>query len=298
MTVPEEAPRGMAVPETPSAKEREGHELTHVPSQSWCSVCARATGVDARHLRRLAGERAEDQGVDHLPVIQFDYVHVSSGDSRGQQVKMRKHWRWHFVCDERERCRRQVRDFFCGVVLERTGVHTVSMQDRSRASDQNTRGCCHQMFGDDRAVEQVLPEETIPESHASLGALEGWHFCRDTSELCDWTLRGETWVSRWCYAAVVTVACESRVLAAERISEETDGATASENLKRVSCKKSLLQFGERWHWLEAERITHKYDPRWGIGVSLGRHTASAHLIGTLRGVIQARTVRRLTREQR
>ena len=88
MTVPEEAPRGMAVPETPSAKEREGHELTHVPSQPWCSVCVRATGVDARHLRRLAGERAEDQGVDHLPVIQFDYVHVSSGDARGQQVKM------------------------------------------------------------------------------------------------------------------------------------------------------------------------------------------------------------------
>ena len=36
MTVPE-APRGMAVPETTSAKEREGPELTHVPSQPWCS---------------------------------------------------------------------------------------------------------------------------------------------------------------------------------------------------------------------------------------------------------------------
>ena len=69
MSVPEEAPRGMAVPETPSAKEREGHELTHVPSQPWCSVCVRANGVDARHLRRPAGRRAEDQGVDHLPVI-------------------------------------------------------------------------------------------------------------------------------------------------------------------------------------------------------------------------------------
>ena len=35
---------GMAVPETPSAKEREGHELTHVPSQPLCSVCVRAKG--------------------------------------------------------------------------------------------------------------------------------------------------------------------------------------------------------------------------------------------------------------
>ena len=30
-------------------------------------------------------------------------------------------------------------------------------------------------LSDDRAVEQILPGETIPESHASLGALEGWH---------------------------------------------------------------------------------------------------------------------------
>ena len=68
------------------------------------------------------------------------------------------------------------------------------------------------------------------------------------------------------------------------------GATAFENLKRVSYKKPLLQFGERCHWLEAERITHKHDSRWGIGVWLGRHTASdAHLIGTPGGVIQART---------
>ena len=30
-------------------------------------------------------------------------------------------------------------------------------------------------LSDVRAVEQVLPEETIPEGHASLGGLEGWH---------------------------------------------------------------------------------------------------------------------------
>ena len=60
-----------------------------------------------------------------------------------------------------------------------------------------------------------------------------------------------------------------------------------------------MQFAERSHWLEAERITHKYDPRWETGVWLGRHSASdAHLIGTPGGVPQVRTVRRLTREQR
>ena len=55
MSAPDATPRRMAVPETPSAKDREGHELTHLPTQSWCSVCLRVKGVDERHLRRPAG---------------------------------------------------------------------------------------------------------------------------------------------------------------------------------------------------------------------------------------------------
>ena len=305
VTVSDEVPRGMAVPETPSAKEREGHELTHVPSQPWCSVCVRAKGVDMRHLRKPAGRRAEDQGVDHLSVIQFDYAYVSSGDARGQQVKMRT------------------------ILDTSTGYGTACVIDVKGAGDKYatssavsflkelgyTRFRCRtdpepaikshvdnviKCLADDRVVEQVLPEETIPESHASLGALEGWHGLLqgqiralrldveerlgsvvDTTHQClPWLVRHASWLLN-------------------RFQRRQNGATAFENLKRVSYNKPLLQFGERCHWLEAERITHKFDPRWGIGVWLGRHTASdAHLIGTPGGVIQVRTVRRLTREQR
>ena len=38
---------------------------------------------------RPTGKLADHHGVDHLPVIQFDYAYVSSGDASGQQVKMR-----------------------------------------------------------------------------------------------------------------------------------------------------------------------------------------------------------------
>ena len=44
-----------AVPETPSDKDGEAHELTHLSTQPWCSVCVcvcvRAKGVDELHLR-------------------------------------------------------------------------------------------------------------------------------------------------------------------------------------------------------------------------------------------------------
>ena len=73
--------------------------------------------------------------MDHLPIIQFDYAYVSSGDARGQQVKMRtildtSTGYGYSVCDRRERCWRQVCNFFCCVVLERTGVHTVSLAEQ------------------------------------------------------------------------------------------------------------------------------------------------------------------------
>ena len=51
-------------------------------------MCVRAKGVDERHLRRPAGERAEAQGMDLLPVIQFDYAYLSSVNEKGEQVRM------------------------------------------------------------------------------------------------------------------------------------------------------------------------------------------------------------------
>ena len=124
-------------------------------------------------------------------------------------------------------------------------------------------------LSDDRAVEQILPEETIPESHASLGALEGWH------NLLQEQIRALRLDVEDRFGSIVGVTHQCVLL------------------------NPVMQFGERCHWLEAERITYKYDPRWGTGVWLERYSASdAHLIGTLSGVIQVRTARRLTREQR
>ena len=137
-------------------------------------------------------------------------------------------------------------------------------------------------LSDDRAVEQILPEEKIPESHASLGAIRALRLDVEdrfgsivgvTHQCVPWVVRHATWLLN-------------------RFQRRQNGATAFENLKGVSYKKPLMQFGERRHWLEAERITHKYDPRWGTGVWLGRHSASdAHLIGPPGGVMQVRTVR-------
>ena len=113
-------------------------------------------------------------------------------------------------------------------------------------------------LSDDRAVEQILPEETIPESHASLGALEGMaqSSARTYSSVAT-RRRRSIWVNRRCYSSVHAVACETRHLAVDQISAQTEWCDRVRKSERcVIQKKPLMQFGERCHRLEAERITH------------------------------------------
>ena len=243
--------------ETPSAKDREGHELTHLPTQPWCTTRVRAKGVDERHLRRPAGERAEDQGVDHMRVIQCDYSHLSSVNAKGQQVRMRT------ILDTSTGC-----GTACVIDVKGAGdKYAISSPVTFLQELGYTRFRCRtdpepaikahadaviKCLADDRAVEQVLPEERSPESHASLGALEGWHSLLQgqiralrldieerfgtivgvTHQCVPWLVRHATWLLN-------------------RFQRRQNGATAFGNLNRVSYKKKpLTQFRERCHCLE------------------------------------------------
>ena len=84
MPEPDVVPRGVAVPETPSDKDRETSLHAAVVQRVYSSQ-----RVDERHLRRPAGERSEAQGVDHMRVIQFDNAYLSSVNEKKEQVRMR-----------------------------------------------------------------------------------------------------------------------------------------------------------------------------------------------------------------
>ena len=143
---PDVVPKGVAVPETPSEKDREAHELTHLTTQPWCSVCVRAKGVDERHLRRPAGERAETQGM----------------------------------------------------------VDSVI-----------------QCLSDDCVFEQILSEETIPECESACFGGVAQSSARTNSSVAT-RRRRSIWVNCWCYSSVCAVACETRHLAADQFSAQTE----------------------------------------------------------------------------
>ena len=180
MPEPDVAPRGVGVSETPSDNDREAHELTHLSTQAWCSVCVRAKGVDERHLRRPAGERAEAQGVDHILLIQFDCAYLSSVIAKGEQVRMRT------MLDA------STGNDTAGVIDVKGGgdKYAISSAVSFLKEMGFTRFRCRtdpepaikahvdaviKCLSGDRTAEQILPGETNPESRAELGAFEGWH---------------------------------------------------------------------------------------------------------------------------
>ena len=113
---PDAVPRGVAVPETPSDKNREAHELTHLPRSRGAACVIDVKGAGDKYAISSARSFLKELGYTRF------------------------------------RCR-------------------TDFEPAIKAMVDAVIKC----LSDDRVVEQILPEETIPESHASMGALEGWH---------------------------------------------------------------------------------------------------------------------------
>ena len=120
-----------------------------------------------------------------MPVVQFDYAYVSSGDAEGQQVRTRTildtstGYGTACVVDVKGAGNKYAISSAVSFLKELGCARFRCRTDPIKAHVDAVVKC----LADDRAVEQVLPEETFRESHASLGAVEaGRVFCRDKSE--------------------------------------------------------------------------------------------------------------------
>ena len=88
--------------------------------------------------------------MNHMPVIQFDYAYLSSVNEKMEQVRMRTildtytGYGTTCVIDVKGGGDKYV--ISSAVSSGRIGVHTISMQDGSRACDQGNGGCGHQVF--------------------------------------------------------------------------------------------------------------------------------------------------------
>ena len=64
--------RATPIPEKPTQRQRDNHELTHLPPVPWCQACVSGKDADDPHRRR---QDAKDSGLD---VASFDHCVISA----------------------------------------------------------------------------------------------------------------------------------------------------------------------------------------------------------------------------
>ena len=64
--------RAKPIPETPTQRQRDIHELKHLPPVSWCPACVYGKAADDAHRRR------QDSGECGLDVASFDHADTSA----------------------------------------------------------------------------------------------------------------------------------------------------------------------------------------------------------------------------
>ena len=75
--------RGMPSPLTVSKKERDEHELTHLPYRSWCAHCVRGRGRSMAHKQLEAQDRETI-----VPRVSLDYFFLTNRDGdKNKKVK-------------------------------------------------------------------------------------------------------------------------------------------------------------------------------------------------------------------
>ena len=73
------APRVMRDPGQPTAREREEHELTHLPSRPWCKWCCFGRGQHDQHRLVVRQDEPEEMAI---PVISLDYCFMGNSRTR------------------------------------------------------------------------------------------------------------------------------------------------------------------------------------------------------------------------
>ena len=64
-------PKTLKSPVKVTKAERERHECTHAPFQSWCKYCVKARGVNKSHKKKK-GKEIENEDLEKVPRVSMD----------------------------------------------------------------------------------------------------------------------------------------------------------------------------------------------------------------------------------
>ena len=311
-------PTHKVVPESPTRKEMQEHELTHVPYRPWCVFCRRARGRNQCHYRKTKEQLEEDK---HNPTSTFsiDYCYfTTSGEIiphkdkvKEEAAKARKelskpvmaaydrksqtgylhqaeskgsedHYIWNRLIMDMDE-------------IGYRGEKLIIKSDQERPITAVVNLICEHRNG------QTVPMESPQGDSASNSEVEGW-IRRAKEQVRTLKLQLESnigqditvdhpvwpWLVEW----------SAQVVNRFRVGE--DGRTGIQRIRGKRSHKEICGFGERVVYMPL-KIGRKADleARMEHGVWLGLRTRTDEdIIGTPFGITRARTVDRLPEGQR
>lgn len=284
-------------PAGPTRKEREEHEVTHLPFRDWCIHCIRGGGIAAPHCAPCGDEHV-------IPTVSIDFYHMGSEDQSVAPMLAVKE--------------RKTKDgggsvFSHALESKEVSEHNIKVLKQ----DIEYLGLKRFIFKSDgepaivalkRAVAkelahcEILPEESPVDDHQGNGDIEVAirelekmiRILKDAMEArmgraVEHTHPVLTWLPA--HAAFIIT----------RFAVSKDGKTAFERSRGKPYRRELLPFGERALFMPIKRGTHmnKMDSRWSTGRFVGCVPRTNEvLMMTKEGVERARTVRRMEPSER
>jgi len=310
-------PKAMATPIGPTKKEREQHELTHVPFRSWCEHCVRGRG--RRKVHRRAKKKDKDEELENVTKVYIDFYYNGlredggaiaddeeaeiKGDSPGivlydDKTKAVASW----IMSSKSVTKGGPNDWVPKAISEEISQWGYRNRKVILVSDGEAAVLrLKERITDERDAETVPEESPVGEHQANL-AENAVRRVRDQTRSILSQLESDVggklkkdadavqWAVRW---AGMLISCY-------QVGE--DGKTPYERIRGRRCKVPIAKFGERVLYKELEdgkADRAKIESAWKSGIWLGiKGRTREHIIGTDQGVIKAFTVRRRPEEEK
>ena len=285
----------------PSQKEVDEHERTHLPFRSWCAHCVRGKGQSHPHWNTAKEECG-------TPIISWDYFYMNDDENKANNEEDEESddtpiVAWHDSNSKATMCYAVPNKGECEYAIIRgmtdvnevLGYNKMIFKGDQEPALRTMMKRIKMMSG-----EQCVMEQSPVGESQSNGAIEG------SIKIMQGQFRTMRADLETCYKRAIprTHQCMAWLVrhvggTMFRESLGTDGMTAYKRIKGREFTKEIIKFGECvWYMRPKSKGKAKAMPRWESGVWSGiRDESGEYIIGTEKGYIKVRTVRRKGSEE-
>ena len=284
-------------PDQPTPAERAAHETLHLPYRSWCRACVAGRGRSDQH-------NLIDQSTSTIATEASDYAYLAEEghEDRATPILVSRNDKTKWLSAETLPCKGTSHPHNVTVlakIYESCGFQKLLAKSDNEPAllDLKRKAIAEAALLHGKDIEPI--ESPVGESQSN-GFVE--NAVRDlkgmartlkfaAEELHNTSIGQQHPCLPWLIRhAAIAINIGQRA---------ADGKTAYECLRGKPYRNQLPAFGERVHWLPAGKRKSTLDMKWQEGIYLGIvRRSDESLVGMTDGVVKARSIRRMTTDNR